>query len=157
MPVVQLSLSKDDVSQSGESFDPFAALINKKLMLPSQKSTYIAVNRDLLVTLLQPHIQRIFVDETWYLDRSPDVRSAIDTGQGFISAADHYARAGYFEHRMPYLIEVDERWYLEAYSDVADAVTKGVFESGQAHFVEVGFREGRFPFSGFRLRRAAKD
>ena len=41
---------------------------------------------------------------------------------------------------------VDERWYLEAYPDVAESVRKGVVTSGEQHFAEDGYREGRLPY-----------
>jgi hypothetical protein len=132
-------------------FDTYATLINKKLVLPSQRTRYVAVDRDHFAVLLAPHVARIHVDEAWYLKQAPDVREAVERGE-FRSAADHYVKVGYFEHRMPYLIEVDEHWYREAYPDIGEAVEQGVFVSGQAHFRELGFREGRFPYPKFRLR-----
>jgi hypothetical protein len=39
----------------------------------------------------------------------------------------------------------NEQWYLSRYSDVAEAVAAGVFKSGQHHFIEVGYFEGRHP------------
>jgi len=133
------------------AFDTYATLMNKKLVVPSQKTSYIAVDRDHFASILAPHVERIHVDEDWYLEQAPDVRRAVERGE-FRDAADHYVKVGYFEHRMPYLIEVDEAWYLQSYPDVGKAVQAGVFASGQAHFVELGYREGRFPYAGFKLK-----
>jgi hypothetical protein len=81
----------------------------------------------------------------------PDVIPTI--GEGKIEdASEHYALHGYYEHRMPYKIEIDEKWYLSQYDDIIKAVAAGIFASGQVHFDECGYREGRMPFPHFRLR-----
>jgi hypothetical protein len=134
-------------------FETYATLLNKKLVVPSPKTPYVAVDRAFFIALLARRLGNIYVDETWYLDRFPDVREGIERGE-FASAAEHYANVGFYEHRMPYEIEVDEDWYLENYPDIAIAVTKGIFQSGRAHFYRVGFREGRFPHANFTLRSA---
>jgi hypothetical protein len=53
---------------------------------------------------------------------------------------------------MSYPIEVDETRHLQAYPDVGKALQKRAFGSGQAHFREFGFREGRYHYTGFALR-----
>jgi SAM-dependent methyltransferase len=40
----------------------------------------------------------------------------------------------------------DEGWYRTTFSDVASAVQDGAFESGLAHYLSHGWREGRPPF-----------
>jgi hypothetical protein len=130
--------------------ETFAALINRKLVIPSSKTPYFGVDRDLFVTLMAAVIADVYVDEDWYLSHSPDVREAVGRGD-FASAADHFVKVGFYEHRMPYPIEVDESWYLESYPDVDDAVRQGSFGSGRSHFYRLGYREGRFPHPGFRL------
>ena len=134
-------------------FETYATLLNKKLVVPSAKTPYVAVDRAFFNTPLARRLGNIHVDETLYLDRFPDVREGIERGE-FACAAEHYAKVGFYEHRMPYEIEVDEDWYLENYPDIATAVTKGIFPSGQAHFYRVGFREGRFPHPNFTLQSA---
>jgi hypothetical protein len=134
-------------------FETYATLLNKKLIVPSAKTPYLAVDRGFFNALLARGLCNIYVDQAWYLERFPDVREGIERGE-FASAAEHYAKVGFFEHRMPYEIEVDEEWYMENYPDIALAVTKGVFPSGHAHFYRVGFREGRFPHPNFTLRSA---
>jgi hypothetical protein len=47
---------------------------------------------------------------------------------------------------VPFPIKVDERYYLEQNAGVADYVRKGLLESGQQHFDENGYNEGRLPF-----------
>jgi len=131
--------------------DTYATLINKKLLIPSQKTSYVAIDRAFFTQLFLSTARDIYVDEDWYLAHSPDVKEAIDHVE-FASATDHFVRVGYFEHRMPYEIEVDENWYLDNYGDVAAAVEKSVFASGRAHFYLSGYREGRFPHPNFVLR-----
>jgi hypothetical protein len=133
--------------------DTYATLMNKKLVVPSAKTPYVAVDRLFFTAMLAQDLAHILVDETYYLAHSPDVREAIERGE-FASAADHYVKVGFYEHRMPYEIAVDEAWYLEHYTDVAEAVRAGVFATGQAHFYLLGFREGRFPYAGFTLKSA---
>jgi hypothetical protein len=130
--------------------ESFATLLNRKLIVPSRNSAYLVIDRHYLVALMGPAVGDIFVDATWYLERSPDVAAAIARGE-FASAEDHYKKVGYFEHRLPYAIDVDEPWYLDAYSDVAEAVRSGQFATGKAHFYKDGYREGRFPYANFSL------
>lgn len=134
-------------------FEPYATLLNQKIIVPSQRTNYIAVDRNHLISFLEPHIRRIRVDEAWYLERYPDVREAVESGS-LVNGAEHYWRSGYYEHRLPYAIEVDETWYIAQYPDIGDAVANGMFGSGQAHFNEVGFAEGRLPFAHFSFRSA---
>ncbi len=130
--------------------DTYATLMNKKLLVPSAKTTYMAVDRNFFTNLLAGKLAVVRVDEEWYLAHSPDVREAIEREE-FASAADHFVKVGYYEHRMPYEVKVDEDWYLEHYADIAAAVHKGVFASGKAHFYQLGYREGRFPHPNFTL------
>ena len=131
--------------------DTYATLLNKKLVVPSQKTAYLAIDRDYFVSILARVVSDISVDERWYIERSPDVGEAVERGD-FTSATDHFVKVGFYEHRMPYEIDVDEEWYLANYSDIADAVRKGVFASGRAPFYLLGYREGRLPHANFKLR-----
>jgi hypothetical protein len=131
----------------------YADLLNRKIMLPSPKGDYIAVEWHFFLNCLIPHLEKIKIDEKWYLKTHPDVQKAIDA-EIVPDARAHYVRFGFFEHRMPYRILVDESWYAAQYPDIREAISKRVFASGQAHFEIDGFREGRCPFSGFRLESA---
>lgn len=131
----------------------WAALLNEKLVVPSAKGNYIAVERNYFMQCLRNAINAIYVDEAYYLDAHPDVADALR--QGVIkSAKDHYVEFGFAEHRKPYNIFVEESWYLEQYPDVKAAVGNGAFASGQEHFDLLGFKEGRIPFAGFTLKTA---
>jgi hypothetical protein len=87
----------------------------------------------------------IEVDETWYLQRNPDIAEAMKAGI-VESARRHFINDGYFEGRRPFPIVVDEAWYLAQYPEVADAVRAGVLESAQQHFDDHGYEEGRLPW-----------
>ena len=131
--------------------EPLSAFINKKLMLPSQRTNYIAVETHYLSHALRDQVAQIYVDEAWYSSRYSDVLDAINDGR-VNAIAEHYVMYGYYEHRMPYPILVDERWYLSEYEDISKAVRERIFSSGQSHFDEAGYREGRIPYPHFRLR-----
>ena len=109
-------------------------------------------------------------DEDNYLEKNPDVVSAIGLGK-FCSALEHYARVGMFhglspisndteQHRQlasttqkrdkdscPQIDDqpgFDESYYLNLYPDVAKALIRGQFHSGQQHYLAFGRHEGRF-------------
>jgi hypothetical protein len=126
------------------NIDPFAVLVRKKLVLPSHKTNYVAVQMGFLVDIM------IQIDEQWYLECNPDVCEAVKEG-AVKDGREHFIIRGFYEHRLPYEICVDEAWYLDRYEDVRSAVHASVFASGQVHFEKLGYREGRLPFDGFRL------
>ena len=133
---------------------PYASILNRKLVVPSGKTPYLAVDEHFLVELMMPQVEKIRVDEKWYLTVHPDVNAAI--ASGVVSGAKaHYCRFGYYEHRMPHPIRVDEPWYINEYPDVRAAVSGKVFKSGQEHFDKMGYREGRIPYAEFRLETDA--
>ena len=131
----------------------FATMVNQKILIPSQRTNYVAVQREHLVEFLKPQVNRIAFDEAWYLALNPDIGVAIEGG-AIASAHAHYVNAGYYEGRQPYEIKVNERWYLDQYDDIRGAVASGLFTSGQDHFNQAGYREGRLPYPGFALRMA---
>jgi hypothetical protein len=128
----------------------FASLVNSKVIVPSSRNDYWAVNKHFLSDLLSARLAKVYVDEGWYLSRYPDVAKAIEIGT-VADAAEHYRKYGYFEHRMPTRIEVQEDWYLNEYADVGAAVKERVFPSAQVHFDIVGYAEGRLPHANFAL------
>jgi hypothetical protein len=128
----------------------FATLINQKVLIPSTRTQYVAVDKEHLVDFLKPTLRTIYVDSDWYLLNNPDIAEAIQSGI-VANAEDHYVTYGYYEHRIPYEIKVEEDWYLTQYPDVKEAVQKGLFASAHGHFYTVGFREGRLPHAHFSL------
>lgn len=129
----------------------YASLGNQKLVVPSSKKPFVAVDEHFLQKLMEPLLARITVDEPWYLKQYPDVEAAILKGL-VPDARTHYVRYGYYEHRLPYAIQVNESWYLTEYPDIQQAVDSKAFTSGQHHYETVGFREGRFPYPGFEFQ-----
>jgi hypothetical protein len=128
----------------------YGTLLGRKMVVPSTRTGYIAVDQFLFFELMARRLKNVAVDEEWYLETYPDIRAAIASG-AVRSAAHHYRRFGYFEHRMPRRIMVDEAWYMQAHPDVKDAIAKQVYASAQEHYVIAGFREGRLPHAGFDL------
>ena len=105
----------------------------------------VSLSYDDFIKLIRLMIAGVHVDEEWYRRQYEDIGRAIRDGQ-IASAKQHFVDDGYFEGRLPFLIQVDEQWYLAQNPDVAEDVRKGVMASGQAHFDEFGYREGRLPF-----------
>ena len=83
-------------------------------------------------------------DERRYLDRNPDVASAMRAGE-FDSAFGHLSTHGYFEHRPTFEFRVDEAWYRKTYPDIDEAISKRTFASAAEHFRDYGYYEGRAP------------
>ena len=134
----------------------YATLINRKLVVPSSKKPFVAVDEHFMALLLMPRLERIEVDEEWYLNAYSDVVAAIERGV-VPNAKAHYCKYGYFENRMPHRILVDEAWYLAEYPDVRSGVVDSKdFESGQDHFERLGYKEGRFPYRDFQLVKARR-
>jgi hypothetical protein len=125
-------------------------LLNRKVLVPSTKTPYVAVEQHFLKLCMDTVLRNIQVDEVWYLTRNPDIKEAIEAGT-LQSAKGHYCAFGFFEHRMPHHIAVDEVWYMSQYPDVLEAIRLEHFESGQHHFELIGFKEGRIPYPNFRL------
>ena len=134
------------------SVESYATLLNLKLVVPSSKSNYVAVDRSFWTHTFGCQIAEIALDEGWYRHRYSDVEDAVRSG-ALVDAKQHYRESGYFEHRMPFAIAVDERWYLNQYDDVGAAISRKLYGSAQDHFEEVGFKEGRLPYPGFSLSK----
>ena len=128
----------------------YGELLGRKLVVPSTRTGYVAVDQFLFFELMSRRLHSVEVNEEWYLNTYPDIRSAICSGE-VKSAAHHYRHFGYFEHRLPREINVDSAWYLEAHPDVRDAIAKKVYTSAQEHYIISGFSEGRLPYAGFDL------
>jgi hypothetical protein len=127
-------------------------MLNRKIFVKSTNSKYIGVEQSFLAIQLREFVGTILVDQEWYLKTNPDVTEAIESGL-YNDAKEHYCLHGYYEHRMPYFIEVNESWYIGEYADIRKAVQAGAYPTGQAHFEELGYKEGRFPFPNFSLKQ----
>ena len=124
---------------------PFEALRSYLTVTSVDGNTLVSCRYEDIVQLIRRLIVGIRVDETWYLNRYPDIAQAIREGT-VASAQSHFVNDGYFEGRMPFEIKVDERYYLSQNAGVADFVRRGLLLSGQQHFDENGYAEGRLPF-----------
>ena len=140
---------RDDVKML--AIPPYATLINEKVVIPSSSTPYFAVEQHFFFSYMKTVVQRIYVDEEWYLRGYPDVKEAIENGR-VLSAKEHYSRFGYYEHRLPHPISVDTPWYLQTYPDVQDSIKRQHFASAMTHFQQVGYKEGRLPYAGFQLQ-----
>jgi len=131
----------------------FATLLNKSVIVPAPFKTHLAVEKHFLANRLHNYISSIFLDAKWYFDTYPDVKAAFGK-RGPPGAKEHFVKFGYFEHRMPYFIQIDEPWYCSKHEDVERAVSEQRFPNGQAHFEALGYAEGRLPYPGFTLEVA---
>lgn len=116
----------------------------------AQGGHYVELLESKLQELLRALLERVEVNEDWYLAHNSDVGAAVERGE-LRSAREHYITSGYFENRMPRRIPVNESWYLGEYPDVAEAIKAGAFASAQQHFTASGFKEGRLPSPGWSL------
>ena len=136
LPLRSGSRSMLDKSSKAEASElvlaTYAALLERRLIVPSTSSSYFAVD------------QHFFY---------PDIQEALKKGV-VSSARHHYQRFGFYEHRLPYKIDIQEAWYLETYPDVKKAIERRDYASGQEHFEAAGFLEGRLPYPNFALRQA---
>ncbi len=124
---------------------PFAKCQTHMNITQIRGQSYVAMPHEEMRAMLRALLRHIPVDESWYLQRYPDVAGAIRSGRTK-SARDHFITSGYFEGRWPSPIVVDETWYLAEYPEVARAVRDGIVESAQRHFEQNGYKEGRRPW-----------
>lgn len=81
-------------------------------------------------------------DERFYLDRNPDVRAAVASGN-LGSALEHFQRFGIQEGRVLVSSQWNEAEYLRLNPDVAAAVGRRELASGLQHFILFGENERR--------------
>ncbi|WP_133123059.1 hypothetical protein [Methylobacterium frigidaeris] len=121
----------------------------KSFALSSKESAFL-IEQNMFYNIIRCLLEKVNVDEAWYLDRHQDVLMAIRNGD-LKSAKDHYLRFGYFEGKLPYNIQVDENFYLNTYPDVKMAISSGDIPNAQTHFLMSGAEEGRMPYKDFSL------
>lgn len=97
---------------------------------------------------MSPLLSRIKFDAAFYRQRYKDLAEAEAKGL-IVNLHEHYLRFGYFENRMPCLVEVDGSFYAREYPDVAVAILESRIASAQSHFETSGFVEGRLPRRGW--------
>ena len=104
----------------------------------------VSMSYDAFLKIIKMFAATLDVDERWYMHHYGDIDRVVRDGK-LRSGRQHFIDDGYFEGRLPFVIQVDEQWYLAKNPDVAEDVRKGAIASGQAHFDEFGYREGRLP------------
>lgn len=91
---------------------------------------------------------RTLFDNEAYMDRYPDVRTAVEAG-AIPNAFAHYLVSGLVEGREnpTSSLHFDEEVYLLTNPDVASAVNAGTYSSGLEHYLFAGKKEGREVFN----------
>jgi hypothetical protein len=110
----------------------------------------VTIQAGLFRDLFRIALERVPVDERYYLRTYPDVGEAVEQGL-FTSPRHHYIEFGYFEDRLPFRIKVDEDYYFRSNPDIKESVNSGFVPSAQVHFERYGYKEGRLPREGWSL------
>ena len=113
-------------------------------LLPSlvRSGTTVTCSIEDMQRLLYVALTFFTVDEEWYCQQYPDVKTAI-AEKKIASATDHYRQTGYWEGRLPFRAEVDDQWYLKQYPDVLKAIERGQVKDARSHYLGSGYKEGR--------------
>lgn len=126
---------------------PYYEFVKKKQII-ELRDEIATVGRDFLTDLMAPMLRRIRFDAEFYRKNYPDLAEAEERGLIF-DLHQHYVMFGFFENRMPCLVEVDGAFYAREYPDVAIAILENRVASAQVHFETSGFVEGRLPRRGW--------
>jgi hypothetical protein len=126
-------------------FPPLKTFVDSLRIDPAalDSNARIPVPGKLLKLLLKMALTQGDFNAQSYLERNPDVRNAVQTGQ-VADALDHYIGYGYFEDRRG-ATWVDPQYYTLKYPDVAAAIARGSVASAEEHYYSAGCREARFP------------
>jgi len=136
---------RSDVAAAGprQPIFPYTELLKDKRISEISGETAI-VSRAFLTELMLPMLRRIKFDAAFYRQRYKDLAEA--EARGLVpDLHEHYLHFGFFENRLPCLVEVDGSFYAREYPDVAVAILENRIPSAQAHFESSGFIEGRLP------------
>ncbi|OJW26835.1 MAG: hypothetical protein BGO51_03115 [Rhodospirillales bacterium 69-11] len=95
-----------------------------------------------LPSAAEPQVSAYF-DPAWYLERYPDVATAIDAGT-WLCALHHYLCNDTPRDFDP-LPDFSEAYYLSRYRELLPAIEAGQFRNGYAHFLRHGVHELRAP------------
>lgn len=119
---------------------------NKKILSMNEQT--VTLDRGFFIELLTPLLSRIKFDPDFYRSAYEDIAKA--EREGLIGDLhQHFLRFGFFENRLPCLVEVDGPFYAREYPDVAVALIENRVPSAQAHFQASGYAEGRLPRKGW--------
>jgi len=131
-------------------FGSYAEITRDKNVVPVLSSGRLDISKDFFSALIDVAVGADGFDEKWYSTQYPDIKKSIDD-KVIKSGRWHYAHFGYFEHRLPRMIDVDSVFYASEYQDIGLAIKEGRIKSAQWHFENFGFREGRLPHPAFTL------
>lgn len=139
-----------DVDDEADAEIPTHAELVRGGRLIELSETTATIDRTFFVELLWPTLRKLRFDEEYYRSANKDIREA--EARGVIKDLYwHYVHFGFFEDRLPCLVEVDAAFYTRTYPDVAAAIVENRVASCQAHFESRGFAEGRLPRRGWRF------
>ena len=123
---------------------PFAQSYARLRIVPTLGRLRVDIARDDFLSLIRNILIAVPVDDPWYCATYPTAAKDIDNGT-YSSAAEHYAKRGYFDGCLPFDIIVDEEWYVSRYTHVRTGLERGVATSVRDHFMRVGYNEGCRP------------
>jgi hypothetical protein len=123
---------------------PFAQMKTRLRIIPARGRLRVDIGPDDLLEIIRTLLMAVPIDGSWYQATYSEAAEAIAGGL-FASAADHYARQGYFNGNLPFDPVVDEEWYVSRYDHVRVGLSRGHEESAQDHFKRLGYNEGCRP------------
>jgi len=123
---------------------PSIRVLAPSLSLDHSSKTAI-LSLDDFTRLIAFALERVVVDEDWYIARYLDVREDAQASGSESYAIEHYRTHGFLEGRLPHDPVVDEEWYRKYYPDIDEAIRLGREIDAKSHFIEQGYQEGRTP------------
>lgn len=134
---------------------PYSEYIKSRKIIEMSNDS-VTISREFFIELFEPVLSRIRFDADFYRKTYDDVAQA--ERQGLIGdLRQHFIRFGFFENRLPCLVEVDGAFYAREYPDVAVAIIENRVPSAQAHFEASGYAEGRIPRKGWSFADLLRD
>ncbi len=119
-------------------FSSYRSLLKHMRAIEFRDGVNVSVELKKLKLLIRYILEREPFDEAWYIETYSDVADAIREGRAE-SARVHYVENGYFEGRLPGLIDFDAAKYVEQNPDLTGMTT----EEATKHFIFTGYSEGR--------------
>ncbi len=123
---------------------PFIELKARLKPIVARGRLHVEIERSDFLDVVRAILRSVQVDEAWYCKAYPEADAAIRSAE-VSSAAEHYARTGYFQGFFPTAVAVDEDWYTSRYAHVRTGLQNGVATSALDHFTRIGYAEGCRP------------
>ena len=114
-----------------------------------QSKSKIAIDTEVLRSLLQLIVEGLPFSAQFYRDTYPDIAEAYAAGR-IPDLKRHFVEQGFIEGRAGSPPRVDDDFYLKVYPDVVDAIAAGVVVDAADHYRRAGASEGRVPRPGLR-------